>query len=115
MKERVANLVGPVAEGMPWLGTFHSISAKLLRRHAELLDLRSDFTILDTDDQIRLMKQVIQAEGIDEKRWPGRMLAGFIDSWKNRGLSPKDVPPEARPASSPTARAASSMLPTRTG
>ncbi len=93
MKERVANLVGPVAEGMPWLGTFHSISAKLLRRHAELLDLRSDFTILDTDDQIRLMKQVIQAEGIDEKRWPGRMLAGFIDSWKNRGLAPKDVPP----------------------
>ena len=93
MKERVAHLVGPVAEGMPWLGTFHSISAKLLRRHAELLDLRSDFTILDTDDQIRLMKQVIQAEGIDEKRWPGRMLAGFIDSWKNRGLSPKDVAP----------------------
>ncbi len=93
MKERVAHLVGPVAEGMPWLGTFHSISAKILRRHAELLDLRSDFTILDTDDQIRLMKQVIQAEGIDEKRWPGRMLAGFIDSWKNRGLAPKDVPP----------------------
>ena len=93
MKERVANLVGPVAEGMPWLGTFHSISAKLLRRHAELLDLRSDFTILDTDDQIRLMKQVIQAEGIDEKRWPARMLAGFIDSWKNRGLAPKDVAP----------------------
>lgn len=93
MKERIAHLVGPVAEGMPWLGTFHSISAKILRRHAELLDLRSDFTILDTDDQIRLMKQVIAAEGIDEKRWPGRMLAGFIDSWKNRGLSPKDVPP----------------------
>jgi DNA helicase-2/ATP-dependent DNA helicase PcrA len=93
MKERIAHLVGPVAEGMPWLGTFHSISAKILRRHAELLDLRSDFTILDTDDQIRLMKQVIQAAGIDEKRWPGRMLAGFIDSWKNRGLAPKDVPP----------------------
>lgn len=93
MKERVASLVGPVAEGMPWLGTFHSISAKILRRHAELLDLRSDFTILDTDDQIRLMKQVITAAGIDEKRWPGRMLAGFIDSWKNRGLAPKDVPP----------------------
>ena len=93
MKERVAHLVGPVAEGMPWLGTFHSISAKLLRRHAELLDLRSDFTILDTDDQLRLMKQVIQAEGIDEKRWPARMLSGFIDSWKNRGLAPKDVSP----------------------
>ncbi len=93
MKERVAHLVGPVAEGMPWLGTFHSISAKLLRRHAELLGLRADFTILDTDDQIRLMKQVIAAAEIDEKRWPGRMLAGFIDSWKNRGLTPKDVPP----------------------
>jgi DNA helicase-2/ATP-dependent DNA helicase PcrA len=93
MKERIGHLVGAVAEGMPWLGTFHSISAKILRRHAELLDLRSDFTILDTDDQIRLMKQVIAAEGIDEKRWPGRMLAGFIDSWKNRGLAPRDVPP----------------------
>ncbi len=93
MKERIGHLVGAVAEGMPWLGTFHSISAKILRRHAELLDLRSDFTILDTDDQIRLMKQVIQAEGIDEKRWPARMLSGFIDSWKNRGLAPKDVAP----------------------
>jgi hypothetical protein len=93
MKERIGHLVGAVAEGMPWLGTFHSISAKILRRHAELLDLRSDFTILDTDDQIRLMKQVIAAEGIDEKRWPARMLSGFIDSWKNRGLAPKDVAP----------------------
>ena len=93
MKERVAHLVGGVAEGMPWLGTFHSISAKILRRHAELVRLRPDFTILDTDDQIRLMKQVIQAANIDEKRWPGRMLAGFIDSWKNRGLAPKDVSP----------------------
>lgn len=93
MKERIGHLVGAVAEGMPWLGTFHSISAKILRRHAELLDLRSDFTILDTDDQIRLMKQVIQAEGIDEKRWPARMLSGFINSWKNRGLAPKDVAP----------------------
>ena len=92
MKERVTHLVGPVAEGMPWLGTFHSISAKILRRHAELLGLRSDFTILDTDDQIRLMKQVIAADNIDEKRWPGRMLASFIDGWKNRGLSPSEVP-----------------------
>ncbi|MGL4729782.1 MAG: ATP-dependent helicase [Bosea sp. (in: a-proteobacteria)] len=93
MKERVAHMVGPAAEGMPWLGTFHSVSAKILRRHAELIGLRSDFTILDMDDQIRLMKQVIAAEGIDEKRWPGRMLAGFIDGWKNRGLSPDAVPP----------------------
>ncbi len=92
MKERVTHLVGPVAEGMPWLGTFHSISAKILRRHAELVGLRADFTILDTDDQIRLMKQVIAADNLDEKRWPGRMLASFIDGWKNRGLSPAEVP-----------------------
>jgi DNA helicase-2/ATP-dependent DNA helicase PcrA len=77
---------------MQWLGTFHSIGAKILRRHAELVDLKSDFTILDTDDQIRLMKQIIQAEGIDEKRWPARQLAGWIDAWKNRGLKPDDVP-----------------------
>ena len=92
MKERVLRLVGPVAEGMPWLGTFHSISAKILRRHAELVGLRSDFTILDMDDQIRLLKQVIQAANIDEKRWPARMLASFIDGWKNRGLVPSAVP-----------------------
>jgi DNA helicase-2/ATP-dependent DNA helicase PcrA len=92
MKERVARLAGPVAEGMPWLGTFHSIGTKILRRHAELVDLKSDFTILDTDDQIRLMKQVIAAENIDEKRWPARTLASLIDSWKNRGLEPARVP-----------------------
>ncbi len=93
MKERVTKLVGPVAEGMPWLGTFHAIGTKILRRHAELVGLRSDFTILGVDDQLRLMKQVIQAEGIDEKRWPARQLAGIIDSWKNRGLTPPQVPP----------------------
>jgi DNA helicase-2/ATP-dependent DNA helicase PcrA len=92
MKERVAALVGPVAEGMQWLGTFHSIGTKVLRRHAELVGLRSDFTILGTDDQIRLMKQVIEAENLDEKRWPARQLAGLIDSWKNRGLGPSQVP-----------------------
>ena len=93
MKERVALLAGPVAEGMPWLGTFHAVSTKILRRHAELVGLKSGFTILDTDDQIRLLKQVIQAQNIDDKRWPARGLAHQIDSWKNRGLSPKDVPP----------------------
>ncbi len=93
MKERVALLAGPVAEGMPWLGTFHAISTKILRRHAELVGLKSGFTILDTDDQIRLLKQVIQAQNIDDKRWPARALAHQIDSWKNRGLAPKDVPP----------------------
>jgi len=92
MRERVASLIGPVAEGMQWLGTFHSIGTKILRRHAELVDLRSDFTILGTDDQLRLMKQVIEAEGIDEKRWPARQLASIIDGWKNRGLGPDQVP-----------------------
>ncbi len=93
MKERVTHLVGSVAEGMPWLGTFHSIGAKMLRRHAELVDLRSDFTILDMDDQLRLMKQLLQAENIDEKRWPARVLASMIDGWKNRGLTPAKTPP----------------------
>src|SRR6202011_4351758 len=91
MKKRVGDLIGGVVEGMQWLGTFHSIGAKMLRRHAELAGLKSDFTILDADDQLRLMKQLIQAEGIDEKRWPARQLAGWIDTWKNRGLAPKDV------------------------
>lgn len=91
MKNRVGELIGGVVEGMQWLGTFHSIGAKMLRRHAELAGLKADFTILDTDDQIRLMKQIIVAENIDEKRWPARQLAGLIDHWKNRGLAPADV------------------------
>src|ERR1700704_3180739 len=77
---------------MPWLGTFCSIGVKILRRHAELVGLKPDFTILDVDDQIRLMKQLLEAENIDEKRWPARVLAGLIDSWKNRGLTPDQVP-----------------------
>ncbi|MCP5118605.1 MAG: UvrD-helicase domain-containing protein, partial [bacterium] len=89
MKTRIGGLIGGVVEGMQWLGTFHSIGARMLRRHAELAELKSGFTILDTDDQIRLMKQLIQAAGIDEKRWPARQLAGWIDSWKNKGLTPK--------------------------
>ena len=93
MKERVGAIAGPVAEGMPWLGTFHAISTKILRRHAELVGLKSGFTILDTDDQIRLLKQVIQAENIDDKRWPARALAHQIDAWKNKGLAPAQVPP----------------------
>lgn len=92
MKERVEMLAGPVAEGMPWLGTFHAISTKILRRHAELVGLKSGFTILDTDDQIRLLKQVLKAENIDDKRWPARALAYQIDAWKNRGLDPPHVP-----------------------
>src|SRR6056297_596953 len=92
MKERVGRLLGEAVEGMPWLGTFHSICVKLLRRHSELVELKSNFTILDTDDQIRLLKQLIQAAGIDDKRWPARQLAGVIDHWKNRAWTPDTVP-----------------------
>ncbi|NKX43836.1 ATP-dependent helicase [Roseicyclus persicicus] len=92
MKLRVAALMRQPVEGMPWLGTFHAICVKLLRRHAELAGLKSNFTILDTDDQVRLMKQLILAEEIDEKRWPARQLAGIIDGWKNRALTPDKVP-----------------------
>jgi DNA helicase-2/ATP-dependent DNA helicase PcrA len=92
MKARIGQLVGGVIEGMPWLGTFHSLSTRLLRRHAELAGLKSNFTILDTDDQLRLLRQLIQSEGIDEKRWPPRLLAGLIDGWKNRALTPERVP-----------------------
>ncbi len=93
MKLRVGQMVGEVVEGMPWLGTFHSMGVKILRRHAELVGLKSNFTILDTDDQIRLLKQLLEAEDIDEKRWPARILAGIIDGWKNRGLVPAQVKP----------------------
>src|SRR5262252_9620802 len=92
MKQRVGAMVGGVVEGMPWLGTFHSIGVKILRRHAEMVGLKPDFTILDVDDQIRILKQLLQADGIDEKRWPARVLAQLIDGWKNRGLSPDQVP-----------------------
>jgi DNA helicase-2/ATP-dependent DNA helicase PcrA len=131
MKERVGRTLGQAIEGMPWLGTFHSICVKLLRRHAELISipgapavnraesddvldtydqgpvpqpprpaqpsssgvhLKSNFTILDTDDQVRLLKQLIEADGMDVKRWPARQLAGIIDDWKNRALTPDRVP-----------------------
>ena len=92
MKDRIGGLIGGVVEGMQWLGTFHSIGARMLRRHAELAGLKTNFTIIDTDDQLRLMKQIVEAEGIDEKRWPARTLAAMIDGWKNRGLAPKDLP-----------------------
>ena len=93
MKARVGRLLGETVEGMPWLGTFHAICVKLLRRHAELVGLKSNFTILDTDDQVRLLKQLIVAAGIDDKRWPPRQLAHIIDTWKNRALTPDKVSP----------------------
>ncbi|WP_308916736.1 ATP-dependent helicase [Jannaschia sp. LMIT008] len=108
MRDRLGRMMGEVVEGMPWLGTFHAICVRLLRRHAELIGtervdpllegatrdvhLKSNFTILDTDDQIRLLKQLIVAADIDEKRWPARMLSGIIDGWKNRAWTPDKVP-----------------------
>src|SRR5665647_429963 len=93
MKLRLGQMLGQAVEGMPWLGTFHSIGGRILRAHAELVQLKSNFTVLDVDDQIRLLKQLLAAENIDDKRWPARMLAGLIDGWKNRGLTPSQVPP----------------------
>ena len=91
MRERVARISGGAIEGMPWLGTFHSVAAKMLRFHAELAGLQSNFTILDTDDQLRLLKQLILAAELDEKRWTARQLAGLIDKWKNKGLTPDRI------------------------
>lgn len=91
MRHRVGQLIGDAVEGMPWLGTFHSICAKMLRRHAELAGLQANYTIIDTDDQLRLLKQIIVEQNLDEKRWPARQLAGLIDRWKNRGLNPEDL------------------------
>ena len=88
MRQRVSDLLGQTTEGLPWLGTFHSIAAKILRIHAELVGLKSNFTILDTDDQIRLLKQIIKAENIDVAKWTARYMATLIDGWKNKGLTP---------------------------
>ncbi len=94
MRERALTLLGDAGEGLRWLGTFHSISAQILRQHAELVGLKSSFTILDTDDQVRLCKQIILAEDIDPKRWTPRHFAGLIDGWKNRALTPERLPAE---------------------
>ena len=92
MRERITAIIGPAAEGLRWLGTFHSIAAQILRRHAELVGLKSNYTILDDDDQERLIKQVLEAENIDAKRWTPKALAGLIDHWKNRGWTPEKLP-----------------------
>ncbi|MBM3525600.1 MAG: DNA helicase II, partial [Alphaproteobacteria bacterium] len=94
MKERISAMIGPPAEGL-WLGTFHALAARILRRHAELLGLKPNFTILDTDDQIRLMKQLLAAERIDDKKWPARVVLHAIERWKDRGLTPDRVPADA--------------------
>ena len=94
MKQRVSSIIGEAVEGLPWLGTFHSISAQILRRHAELVGLKQSFTILDTDDQLRLIKQILEAENIDAKRWTPRYFASLVDGWKNRALTPDRIPEE---------------------
>ncbi len=93
MRERITHIIGPQAEGLRWLGTFHSVAAQILRKHAELVGLKSNYTILDQDDVERLIKQVLEAENVDSKRWPPKMLAGLIDHWKNRGWTPAALPP----------------------
>jgi len=93
MRERITHIIGAEAEGLRWLGTFHSVAAQILRRHAELVGLKSSYTIIDTDDQERLLKQLIEAENVDAKRWTPKILAGMIDNWKNKGWTPERVPP----------------------
>ncbi|MBA4097767.1 MAG: DNA helicase II [Rhodospirillum sp.] len=90
MKARVAQLIGRPVEGW-WLGTFHSLAARILRIHAEAAGLKPNFTIIDTDDQLRLIKQIIQAEGLDSQKWPSRVVHGIIERWKDRGLTPEKV------------------------
>ncbi|MDA8230736.1 MAG: UvrD-helicase domain-containing protein [Magnetospirillum sp.] len=86
MRDRVTHLVGSVAEGV-WMGTFHSVAVRILRRHAETVGLKSNFTILDADDQLRLLKQVMEAEQVDPKKWPPQALMGTVQRWKDRGLT----------------------------
>jgi DNA helicase-2/ATP-dependent DNA helicase PcrA len=92
MRTRITDMIGPSAEGLRWLGTFHSVAAQILRRHAELVGLKSSYTIIDVDDQERLIKQLLAAEDIDPKRWTPKHLAGLIDQWKNRGWTPAALP-----------------------
>ncbi len=90
MQHRVAGLLGRETEGW-WVGTFHALGARILRRHAEAVGLKSNFTIIDQDDQVRLLKQLVEAHNIDEKRWPPRVISGIIQRWKDRGLMPGAV------------------------
>jgi DNA helicase-2/ATP-dependent DNA helicase PcrA len=92
MRERIAAIIGRPVEGL-WLGTFHALCARMLRRHAELVGLKTSFTILDADDQLRLLKQVMDAAGVDLKRWPPQGLMAQIQRWKDRGLTPARVTP----------------------
>ncbi len=90
MRERLERMIGQASEGL-WLGTFHSVAARILRRHAEAVGLKPNFTILDSDDQLRLVKQIAASEGVDDKRWPARAILAVIERWKDRGLTPDKV------------------------
>ena len=91
MQNRVSKILGSNAVGLSWLGTFHSICAKLLRKHASAANLNSNFTIVDTDDQIRLIKNICKAENIDIKQLSPRFILAIIDRWKNKGFYPNEV------------------------
>ena len=91
MQNRIADLLKEKQTSIPWLGTFHSVSAKLLRRHAEAVGLNSRFTIIDQEDQLRLIKNICKAENIDIKKIAPKFILAFINQWKNKGLLPKDV------------------------
>ena len=91
MKSRVGNLIGDMVTGLKWLGTFHSIGAQILRQYPEKVGLKNGFIILDTDDQLRLLKQIIKEENIDDKKWSAKGLLSLIDNWKNKGLSPNQI------------------------
>ena len=91
MKSRVGNLIGDMVTGLKWLGTFHSIGAQILRQYPEKVGLKNGYIILDTDDQLRLLKQIIKEENIDDKKWSAKGLLSLIDNWKNKGLSPNQI------------------------
>ncbi len=114
MRERVSALLGQPAEGL-WLGTFHALAARMLRRHAEQVGLNANFTILDTDDQARLLKQVMEAARIDTKRWPPNGLMAAIQRWKDKGLEPDRGHPGRGHRLRRRPRAPNSTSPTRTG
>ncbi len=91
MQLRVSKLLSKDATGLPWLGTFHSISAKLLRKHADAVGLKSNFSIIDQDDQVRLIKNICKAENVDIKKISPKFILAIIDKWKNKGFYPQDV------------------------
>ena len=91
MQNRVIDYLKGESSAVPWLGTFHSISVKILRRHAEALGYKSNFTILDTDDQKKLVRKILDSENIDQKKISPQFILAYIDRWKNKGLLPQEV------------------------